>query len=91
MSTFAITYDLRRPGKDYTTLIKVISSLPGAVHYQQSAWFVRWTGTASSLRDFLRPYLDANDLLMVMQVTAAAWHPNLACDAKIKQTFALAA
>ena len=91
MSTKSVTYDLRRPGKDYTTLLRVLAAMPGAVHYQQSCWLVSWNGTAVSLRDHLLQHIDANDQLMVMTVTDAAWHPVMACSAKIKQTFALAA
>lgn len=67
-----ITYDLRRPGQDYTTLTVELERL-GAHRILESVWFLKNTSnTALQLRDHLTRFIDGNDRLFVASVTTWA-------------------
>jgi hypothetical protein len=68
MSVFVIAYDLKNPGKDYTSLISAIQTVPWC-HAQGSVWFVEHPGPASTVRDILIGHMDANDVLFVDRVS----------------------
>lgn len=65
MAVQLITYDLRKPGQDYTRLFAAIEALGTWWHCLESVWLVRTSMTSTQVRDALRPCLDANDSLMV--------------------------
>lgn len=75
MTTFLITYDLNRPGQDYTNLIEAIKLLGFTwAHPELSVWMVRSNSSARAIRDALLPYLDRNDKLLVCEIGKdAAW------------------
>lgn len=74
MKTYIVVYDLTRPGQNYTSLLAAIRRLPGALHFQQSGWLVKFGGTAFALRDMLRNFTDNNDKLLVAEMTDnTAW------------------
>jgi hypothetical protein len=75
MRTMLVGYDLNRPGQNYTGLIDALKAVPLWWHHLDSTWLLRTEETASELRDRLRPYVDAGDELLVIDVTscAAAW------------------
>jgi hypothetical protein len=71
MKTYSITYDLGKPGQDYTNLISRIKSLGTTwARPTKSHWFVNTDFDVAQLRDILKPYLDKNDRLMVNEVGA---------------------
>lgn len=74
MNLFVISYDLNTPGKKYETLIARLQAL-GAQRILYSQWMLRYTGSASELTTDLWRYMDANDRLLVNDVTHApmAW------------------
>jgi CRISPR-associated endonuclease Cas2 len=67
---FFVTYDLDKPGQDYTDLWNELDSL-GAQRVQESVWVVRYSGKTVELRDLLKNYIDSNDRLLV--VRSAFW------------------
>ena len=69
MALFFIDYDLRKR-KDYPELITELQRI-GAIRYLKSNWCVNRadTVTAESLRNHLCAFIDADDGLMVSQVT----------------------
>jgi|SRR5690606_29626977 len=72
-SACLVTFDLIRPHQNYELINDQLRALPGAVRYQQSSWIVRWPGTALQLRLFLQNFMDADDKLMVVRFSSAAW------------------
>lgn len=60
MAVFIVTYDLRKPGKDYSSLIKALEALPNC-HAQGSVWFVQYTGLVTALVESLKTHIDGND------------------------------
>lgn len=75
MNTLLITYDLSKPGQEYTTLIDHLQSYPSWWHCLESTWLVRTSEGPSDACNRLKPFLDANDKAVVINVTSdpAAW------------------
>ena len=75
MACFLVAYDLKEVGQNYPSITSKLGSLTNC-HAQGSVWFVEWSGTATALRDFLAPCLDANDRLFVDEVSLswAGWN-----------------
>jgi hypothetical protein len=70
-----VGYDLNKPVKDYPKLIDKLKRYPGYWHYLDSTWLVRTDLTHKQVRDQLKTLIDADDELLVVDVTgdAAAW------------------
>lgn len=88
MNLHVVSYDLDQPGQAYPAIIGRLQQL-NAQRLEYSQWMLRSAMTAAQLRDDLRRYIDANDRLLVIDVTNApmAWH-NLQIE--IKPAFNLA-
>lgn len=66
---YCISYDLYKPNQDYEKLQEAIKSLSGLWWHQTgSVWFVKTFRTVVEIRDCLRPFLDENDKLFVMEL-----------------------
>jgi hypothetical protein len=74
MRLHVVSYDLNRPGQDYTTLINRLTQL-GAKRILYSQWMLKSTMTAVQLRDDLKRFIDATDMMLVIDATNApmAW------------------
>jgi len=74
MNTYIISYDLIRPGKDYSNLIAHIKGYTWA-YPLKSVWLIKSSLTAEQVRNAARTHMDANDKILVIDVTsrAAAW------------------
>ena len=88
MSSYLISYDLRKPGQDYKDLIATLRSW-GAVRVLLSEWLLSTTATAAQIRDALSPLIDSNDGLLVTGLTGeAAWKGILCEHALVKAKLA---
>jgi len=76
MNTLLIGYDLNKTGQDYDSLIEAIKSDGTWWHHLDSTWLVKTSQTATAVRDQLQRHIDANDELLVVDITgdAAAWY-----------------
>ena len=83
MALYLVTYDLMRPGQNYTNLFQTLQSVPHC-HALQSVWFIKHPGDSSRIRDWLRPHIDANDKLFVCLITDWA-SLNVACGTWLNQ------
>lgn len=72
MSTYVISYDLAKPGRNYEELYDEIKSLGAWWHHLQSTWLVSTALTASQIRDHLKAKIDPNDKLLVLE-TGRSW------------------
>ncbi len=74
MATILIAYDLNGE-KSYEELIATIKNVGAWWHHLDSTWIVRADVTAKEVRDRLRPFLDTDDELLVVDVSgrARAW------------------
>ena len=62
-----ISYDLRKPGRDYSSLYEALKSIGSTrCHCLQSVWVVRTSLSNTAVRDQILPHLDTNDGLLVM-------------------------
>lgn len=75
MHTYLVSYDLIRPGKDYTTLHTNLKSYGTWAKPLESVWLVKSSLGVEQLRNFIQAHMDANDKIFVVEVTgkAAAW------------------
>ncbi|TAA38522.1 SinR family protein [Pseudoxanthomonas winnipegensis] len=74
MAIYMVGYDLRKAGQDYTGLINKIKDISdGYLHHLDSTWLIGHLGSASAIRDALKPHLDSNDKLLVVQVAKGEW------------------
>jgi CRISPR-associated endonuclease Cas2 len=74
MHLHVVSYDLDKPGQNYPAIIKRLEQL-GAKRIQFSQWMLKSTMTAAELRDDLARFIDATDMLLVVDATNApmAW------------------
>ncbi len=73
MAKQEVSYDLRKPGRNYETLYKRLAEWK-AVRALQSVWIIETTSTSAAIRDDLARHIDANDGLLVTGLTGeAAW------------------
>ena len=73
MSVYIITYDLSRPGRNYSELYSRIKSYGSWAKITESSWAISTPSTAVSIRDHLTPALDANDKILVGALGSSAW------------------
>jgi hypothetical protein len=88
MSAYLISYDLDKPGQDYHRLIKELERL-GATKVLFSEWLFNSTSTAVQIRDYLQGFVDANDMLLIVELTGvAAWTKLMINHEAVKQALA---
>ncbi len=74
MSAYLVSYDLDKPGQDYTDLIAAFRKA-GAVKLLYSQWGLATSSTAVQIRDYLQQFIDANDRLLVVELSGqVAWY-----------------
>ena len=74
MAAYLIGYDLNKSGQDYETLIAAIKNYGTWWHCLDSTWIVKTERDAGQIRDYLRPFIDGNDELLVVHLSGtAAW------------------
>jgi len=74
MKTLLIGYDLNKAGQNYDDLIKTIKEIAGTwLHNLDSTWLITSNLSCSEVRAKLGKHIDANDELMVLDVTHDDW------------------
>lgn len=63
-----ITYDLRQPGRDYSTLYSAIKELGSWGRPAESVWIIQSNAKCSEIRDHLQKFIDYNDVLFVCTI-----------------------
>jgi hypothetical protein len=81
-NAYLISYDLRKPGRNYEPLYEAIKRLSGSwCHALESVWVVKHSGPAEAIRNSLTPHMDSNDAICVLRLQGeGAWR---GLDAKI--------
>lgn len=80
---YMISYDLRTPGRDYSSLHESIKSFGVWWHYLESTWIVKTSQSVLQVSELLRQRLDVNDSLIVVDITGKerdGWLPQKAWD-----------
>jgi hypothetical protein len=78
--TIQINYDLRQPGRNYAAVEAYIKAFPAWAHPLKSLWLVRTDKPASTVRDEMNTHVDANDQVLVFDVTGDSWASNFSGD-----------
>jgi len=75
---YIITYDLNKPGKDYSSLYKNIKEIGGWWHFLDSTWLVRTSLGANQIWNRLKPVVDDNDRVFVCKLSGdfSGWLPQ---------------
>lgn len=71
MALYMVSYDLRQPGRNYGPVYKLLA-LWGASRLLESLWLVASALPVTTLRDQLRQYVDANDGVAVIELSAGS-------------------
>ena len=68
---FLVTYDLKRPGQNYSDLYDAIKSEGDWQHPLESMWTLKTDNSvlARTLYKRLRPYIDEKDNLFIVEIT----------------------
>lgn len=79
---YAITYDLKAPGRNYDKLHAAITSCGAWWHFLDSTWLVDTTLGAAGIWARLEPHIDQNDNLLVVSIGTdrQGWLPKEAWD-----------
>lgn len=73
MAKYEVSYDLRKPGRNYDSLYSRLADWKAA-RALQSVWIIETDNSAVAIRDDLAKHIDANDGLLVTGLTGeAAW------------------
>ena len=70
----SISYDLRKPGRNYDDLYEIIKSAPSWAHAMDSLWFISTGESAETWSNRLRQGMDQNDWLFVVDITGQSRH-----------------
>lgn len=92
MAKYIVSYDLRKPEKDYPDLIAYLKKI-GGLRPLLSVWLVKSNRGHSELRDEIRQNgrMDSNDRILVAGLDgSAAWNNLLITDDATKQWFTTA-
>lgn len=71
MAVYVVSYDLNSPGQNYQDLYDALEAVPHC-HPLESFWLIETAQTAVQVRDALLSYMDANDILAVIEFTVDA-------------------
>ena len=82
MNVLLVSYDLRKPGQNYTGLIAELKACHSWWHYLKSTWLVVTDESPRDLTRRLRDHIDGNDRLLVVAIEHGAarqgWLPKRA-------------
>lgn len=74
MACYIISYDLRKPNRDYESLYAAIRSYGTWAQIHESVWAIVTESPATAVRDRLMLQMDTDDRLFVIKSgTEAAW------------------
>lgn len=75
-TTFLVSYDLSKPGRNYDDLFKLLRSFSNWAHVLDSVWFVCSNLSTAEVRDKIWAAMDSNDHLLVTNLKHgdSAWY-----------------
>ena len=82
MPLYIISYDLKKPDRDYTGLFEAIKGFDGWWHYLESTWIVKTGDDPNQIWEKLKPHIDENDNLLIIEAgkERQGWLPKKAWD-----------
>jgi hypothetical protein len=76
VKTIQVSCELKQPHHHYTALYDYMQSYDRASHPITSMWLVKTHKSVPQVRDEVRRVVDADDEVLVFDVTGAAWASN---------------
>lgn len=75
---YVVSYDLRKPGKDYKGLWDELKNSPRWWHYLESTWLIATSENATQVHKRLRSHLDTGDNILIIQAgnNIQGWLPE---------------
>lgn len=67
MKCYIITYDLRKPGRNYQTLYEAIKSFGTWGKINESTWAIVSSLTSYQIYEFLSKHIDSNDRIFIIK------------------------
>lgn len=79
---YAINYDLRQPGRDYSGVFSAIKSCGAWWHYLESTWLVDSRMSAEAIWDRIKAHVHRDDSVLIHAVGRdhQGWLPQRAWD-----------
>lgn len=79
---YAVSYELKTVGKDYSPLFAAIKASPKWWHYLDSTWLIYTSETPAQIWARLGPLIDTSDRLLIIGVSRDyfGWLPTAAWD-----------
>ncbi|MGE0530853.1 MAG: hypothetical protein AB7G40_12020 [Hyphomonadaceae bacterium] len=71
MAIYHVCYDLRRPGQNYQPVWDLLGGI--GVKATESAYLIDTPSTAVQVRDALMRIVDANDRILVTELSGSSW------------------
>jgi hypothetical protein len=71
---FLVSYDLKKPGQDYTGVYEAIKSASGWWHYLESTWIIQTNRPLEFWADKIKSHMDANDRLIIVDITNSEYN-----------------
>ena len=73
--TYLISYDLNKPGKNYEDLYEAIKAASNGTWCRplRSVYIIQSSLSTKAIYDRLAPHLDANDEILIIEVTRNSW------------------
>jgi hypothetical protein len=77
---YVVSYDLRKPGKDYIGLTEQLKNSPRWWHYLESTWLIATSESASQLYKRLKAHIDEGDRILIIEAgnDRQGWLPKKA-------------
>jgi hypothetical protein len=69
MNILLVTYDLKKPGADYTGLYEVLKTAPNWYHFLDSCWLLSTNETPSQWFEKVRSKIDQNDNIFIVDIS----------------------
>lgn len=82
MVLYIVSYDLKKPDRDYTGLYNAIKEFGIWWRYLESTWIIKTTESHDKIFEKLRPHIDEDDNLLIIEAgkNYQGWLPQKAWD-----------
>ena len=67
-NTYLVSYDLKKPDRNYQGLFGVLMKFSGWWHFLESTWLIKTEEDANSIFEKLKPHIDQDDSLLIIMV-----------------------
>lgn len=81
MKILLVSYDLNKPGKNYSALYDILKTAPYWWHYLESTWLLATNETPTQWNEKLKAAIDENDNILIVDITKRprqGWLPTKA-------------